>query len=91
MISTAFKIEITGNHLLPTIPQISFAGKICSKPEEVDDDCLFGVDLLEYNNFSFEIKGKINFKIQIVFEARSDSRSENLPQELKLKNQFLLQ
>jgi hypothetical protein len=84
MISTAFKIEITGNHLLPTIPQISFAGKICSKPEEVDDDCLFGVDLLEYNNFSFETKGKINFKIQIVFEAGPDSRFRKLASRIEI-------
>jgi hypothetical protein len=70
MIFTVYKIEITGNHIL----HISFAGKIYSKLEEVDNDCLFGVDLLEYNNFGFENKGKMNFKIQIVFEAGPDSR-----------------
>ena len=84
MISTVFKIEITGNHMLPTAPHISFAAKIYRKPEHVDDNCLFGVDLLEYNNFSFTNKGKMNFKIQIVFEAGPDSRFRKLLPKLEI-------
>jgi hypothetical protein len=52
--------------------------------EQIDDDCLFGIDLLEYNNFSFQDKGKMNFKIQIVFEAGADSRFRKLPLKLEV-------
>ncbi len=80
----AFKIEITGNHMLLTISHISFVGKIYNKLEEINDDCLFGVDLLKYNNFSIENKGKMDFKIQIVFEAGLIHASENLHQRLEI-------
>jgi hypothetical protein len=37
MISTTFKIEITGIHMLLTIPHLFYTGKIYSKLEEVVD------------------------------------------------------
>jgi hypothetical protein len=62
MISAAYKIEASDEFKLPlTEPNISFVGRISS--EQIDNDCRFGVDLLEYNNF--------NFGIQVVFGART--------------------
>ena len=85
MISAAFKIEIPENYTLQqTGPHISFARKIYSKPEEIDNDCSFGVQLLEYNNFSFGNKEKMNFKIQVVFEAGPDSRFKKLASRLEI-------
>ena len=86
MLSAASKIEIpedadTDEMKLPftTGPNISFVGKISSKAEQIDDDCRFGVDLLEYNNFSFGKKEKMTFKIQVVFEAGPEYVLESFP------------
>ncbi|GBB86648.1 hypothetical protein RclHR1_13010004 [Rhizophagus clarus] len=83
MISTVFRIETTESHMLPAAPYIPFSGRIYSKPEQIDDDCLFGVELLEYNNSSFANKEKMNFKIQVVFEAEPDSRFKKLAPRLE--------
>jgi hypothetical protein len=85
MISAAFKINISDgiNIKLPhTEPNISFVGKISSKAEQIDDDCRFSVELLEYNNFNFGNKEKMIFKLQVVFEAGPDSRFKKLPSRL---------
>ena len=56
MLSTAFKLEfhdiyeINKIHFLPTVPHISFAGKIHTAPQQSEDDCLIEIHLFEYNN-----------------------------------------
>ena len=62
MISTAFKMEFSEVELPSTGPYITFVGKICSKLKQDDNDCVFGVDATEYNNFSFT-NNFINWKI----------------------------
>ncbi len=90
MVSAAFKIEnsddIDINEIkLPlTGPNISFVGRISSKAEQIDDDCRFGVDLLEYNNFNFGNKEKMIFKLQVVFEAGPNSRFKKLATRLDI-------
>ena len=87
MISAAYKIEIPDiNEIeLPlTGPNVSFVGRISSKAEQIDDDCRFGIDLLEYNNFNFRNKEKMIFKLQVVFEAGPDSRFRKLPPRLDI-------
>ena len=40
--------------------------------------------MLKYNNFNFENKEKINFKIQVIYEAGSNSRFKKLVQRLQI-------
>jgi hypothetical protein len=85
MLLAAFKIEILNdiNIKLPLIkPSISFAEKISSGAEQIDDDCRLGVNLLEYNNFNFGNKEKMNFKVQVVFEAELGSHFKKLATRL---------
>ncbi|CAB4474712.1 hypothetical protein RhiirA1_438237 [Rhizophagus irregularis] len=83
MISTAFKIELIEDEIPSTGPYISFVGKVYSRPKQ--DDCVFGINVSEYNNnFNFTNKGKVNFKIQVVYDAGQDSRFRNLHQNWKL-------
>jgi len=75
MLSTAVKIEfhkiyeINKIHFPPTAPHISFAGKIHTAPQQSGDDCLIEIHLSEYNNFSFADKGRMNIKMQVVYDA----------------------
>jgi hypothetical protein len=41
------------NDLFPTSPYPSFVGRIYEDVKQNENDCKFGVTLLEYNNFSF--------------------------------------
>ena len=88
MISAAFKIESSSPYheiqLPPSGPHISFAGRIYSKPEEQENDCKFGVYLIEYNNFNFGNKEKMNFKIQVVYDAGPNSRFRKLSLKLDI-------
>ena len=90
MVSAAFKIEFPGIYeineiqLPSTGPHISFVGRIYSIPEQQENDCLFGIHLFEYNNFNFRDKGKVNFKIQVVYEAGPNSRFAKLASKLQL-------
>ena len=90
MISGAFKIDISKDvdineiKLPLTGPNISFVGRISSKAEQIDDDCRFSIDLLEYNNFNFGNKEKMIFKIQVVFEAGPNSRFRKLATRLDI-------
>ena len=84
MISTAFKMEFSEVKLPSTGPYITFVGKICSKLKQDDNDCVFGVDATEYNNFSFTNKGRISFKVQVVFEAGPDSRFRKFTPKLEI-------
>jgi hypothetical protein len=82
MVSSAFKI---GNYKIPlTGPYVSFVGKIYSKPKQEDDDCVIGINVNEYNNFSFTNKGRINLKIQVVYDVGSDSRFRKLTPKLEI-------
>ena len=67
-----------------TGPYGSFVGRICEGVEENENDCKFSVNLLEYNNFSFANKEKINFKIHVVYEAGPTSRFKKLATRLQI-------
>jgi hypothetical protein len=84
MVSTAFKIELTDDKFPSTGPYISFVGKIYSGPKQDDNDCVFGINVVEYNNFNFTNKGKINFKVQVVYESGPDSRFRKLTPKLEI-------
>ncbi|PKY57578.1 hypothetical protein RhiirA4_549707 [Rhizophagus irregularis] len=81
LVSSAFKIQ---NHDNTNLPYGSFVGRICEEVEQDGNDCKFGVNLLEYNNFSFANKEKINFKIHIVYEAGPNSRFIKLASRLQV-------
>jgi len=85
-----FKIEDSGPYneikFPPTIPHISFAGKDYARPEERENDCKFGVNLIEYNNFNFGNKEKMNFKMQVVYDAGPTSRFRRLAPKLEIEN-----
>ena len=56
LVYAAFQIpfsEDRENGLIPIGPYGSFVGKINEAIEPKGDDCKFGVNLSEYNNFSF--------------------------------------
>ncbi|GES86518.1 hypothetical protein GLOIN_2v1481254 [Rhizophagus clarus] len=72
------------DNLLPISPYASFVGKIYETVEQSDNDCKFGIILSEYNNFSFGNKAKTDFKIQVVYEAGSDSRFKKLAPKLSI-------
>src|SRR4051794_39926144 len=82
MVSTAFKLE--NYKITLTGPYISFVGKIYSKPKQDDNDCIVGITVNEYNNFNFTNKGRIYFKIQVVYDAGSDSRFKKLAPKLEI-------
>ncbi len=84
MISTAFRIESAEDELPSTGPYISFVRKIYSRPKQEENDCVFGVNVTEYNNFSFTSKGRINFKIQVVYEVGPDSHFRKLTPKLEI-------
>src|SRR6266498_5720798 len=88
LVSTAFKIPISENHetdLFQAEPYISFVGRIYESVKQNENDCKFGVNyLLEYNNFNFANKKKMNFKMQIVYKARPDSRFKRLASKLTI-------
>ena|SRR2546421_12807938 len=85
-ISAAFKISIPKNHndLHPSGLYGSFVGRIYEGIEQNDNDCKFDINLLEYNSFSFANKEKMNFKIQVVYEAEPDSRFKKLVPRLQI-------
>src|SRR6266540_1865522 len=87
LVSAAFKIPISENHetdLFQAEPYISFVGRIYESVKQNENDCKFGVNLLEYNNFNFANKEKMNFKMQIVYEAGPDSRFRRLASKLTI-------
>ena len=67
-----------------TVPYITFIGKIYSRPKQDDNDCIFGIDITEYNNFNFTNKGRITFKIQTIYEAGPDSHFRKLTTKLEI-------
>jgi hypothetical protein len=50
--------------------------------EQNGNDCRFGVNLSEYNNFNFGNRERMNFNIQVVYEACPDSRFRKLASRL---------
>jgi len=91
MVSTAFKLEsykipLTG----PYCPYISFVGKIYSKPRQDDNDCIVEINVNEYNNFNFTDKGRIYFKVQVVYDAGSDSRFKKLTPKLEVRKMIFI-
>ncbi|CAB5128338.1 unnamed protein product [Rhizophagus irregularis] len=81
LVSAAFKLPQTGNYddnLLPYGPYASFVGKIYEAVVQHENDCKFGVNLLEYNNFSFGNKERMDFKIQVVYEAGPNLRFKKI-------------
>ena len=86
MVSAAFQLPLPENNedkFFLTSPYASFVGKIYEAVEQNENDCKFGVMLLEYNNFSFGNKAKMEFKIQVVYEAGPDSRFKKLGSKLR--------
>lgn len=84
MVSTAFKLENFGHRIPLTTPYISFVGKIYSKPNQIDNDCVMGVNVNEYNSFNFTNKGRIDFKIQVVYDVKPDSRFKKLTPKFEI-------
>ncbi|CAB5313954.1 unnamed protein product [Rhizophagus irregularis] len=84
LVSAAFKIPTSENHDNINLPYGSFVGRIYEEVEQNGSDCKFGVNLLEYNNFSFASKEKINFRIHIVYEAGPNSRFIKLASRLQV-------
>ena len=85
LVSAAIKIENLITETPPlTEPHISFAGKVYSKPVEEESDCIFSVNLTEYNNFNFGSKERMNFKVQVVYEAGPNSRFRKLASRLDI-------
>jgi hypothetical protein len=87
LVSAAFKLPTTKNNefeLFPAGPYASFVGTIYEGIEQSENDCKFGVNLLEYNNFSFANKEKMNFKTQVVYEAGPNSRFNRLASRLQI-------
>ncbi|CAG8609985.1 1691_t:CDS:2 [Rhizophagus irregularis] len=84
LVSAAFKIPTSENHDNINLPYGSFVGRIYEEVEQNGSDCKFGVNLLEYNNFSFASKEKINFRIHIVYEAGPTSRFIKLASRLQV-------
>ena len=85
LISAVFKIENHNYDLYLTGPYASFVGRIYEGVEQNENDCKFGVNLLKYNNFGFANKEKINFKIQVVYEAGPDSHFKKLAPKLQIR------
>src|SRR5439155_12351170 len=84
MVSTAFKLENFAHRIPLTTPYISFVGKIYSKPNQIDNDCVMGVNVNEYNSFNFTNKGRIDFKIQVVYDVKPDSRFKKLTPKFEI-------
>ena len=85
MISAAYKIESIGaQNVPPAGPHFSFTRRVYKKAQEQENDCLFGVELTEYNNFSFGNKEKMNFKIEIIYESGPNSRFRKLSSKLEI-------
>ena len=40
------------------------------------NDCMIRVNINEYNNFNFTNKGRINFKIHVVYDIRRSGMKE---------------
>ena len=77
------------NDSYTTGPYASFVGRIYEEVEQNDDDCRFGVSLLEYNNFSFGNREKMEFKIQVVYERGLKSRFNKLTPSLQVEKLML--
>jgi hypothetical protein len=86
LVSAAFQLPPPENNdnLFLTGPYASFVGKIYEAIEQNENDCKFGVTLSEYNNFSFGNKAKMDFKIQVVYEAGPNSRFKKLAPRLSV-------
>jgi hypothetical protein len=86
LVSAAFKLPTLGNkdEFLPAGPYASFVGTIYEGVEQNENDCKFGVNLLEYNNFNFANREKMNFKTQVVYEAGPNSRFNKLASRLQV-------
>jgi hypothetical protein len=85
MISAAYKIESIGaQNVPPAGPHFFLLEEYIKKAQEQENDCLFGVELTEYNNFSFGNKEKMNFKIEIIYESGPNSRFRKLSSKLEI-------
>jgi len=85
LVSSAFQILSPQSYekdSFLTGPYASFVGKIYETVEQKDNDCKFGINLLEYNNFDFGNKERMEFKIQAVYET--GPRFKNLAQRLSI-------
>lgn len=90
MLSAAFKMEfpriyeVNKFHFPPNVPNISFVGRIHTAPQQNGDDCLIEVYLFEYNSFNFADKGRMNIKMQVVYDAGHNSRFEKISSKLQV-------
>lgn len=86
MVSAAFKLPTTeGNdNFFPAGPYASFVGTIYEGIEQNENDCKFGLSLLEYNSFSFANREKMSFKTQVVYEAGPNSRFNKIASRLQV-------
>jgi hypothetical protein len=82
LVSAAFKLPTSEK--IEAGPYASFVGTIYEGIEKNENDCKFGVNLLEYNGFNFANKEKMNFKIQVVYEAGPNSRFSKLASRLQI-------
>jgi len=72
------------DEFFPAGPYTSFVRTIYEGVEQNENDCKFGINLLEYNNFSFANREKMNFKMQVVYEAGPNSRFNRLASKLQI-------
>ena len=82
MVSAAFKLPTIKN--IEAGPYVSFVGTIYEGIEKNENDCKFGINLLEYNGFNFANKERMTFKIQVVYEAGPTSRFNKLASRLQI-------
>jgi len=82
LVSAAFKLPNIKN--IEAGPYVSFVGTIYEGIEKNENDCKFGINLLEYNGFNFANKERMNFKIQVVYEAGPTSRFNKLASRLQI-------
>jgi hypothetical protein len=85
LISAAYKVPFSEDYKTNSFsisPYASFIGRVSEAVEQNENDCKFGTNLSEYNNFSFANREKMNFNIQVVYEAGPDSRFRKLASKL---------
>ena len=87
MVSAAFKVPVVENYKndsFLSVPYASFVGRVSEAVVQNENDCKFGANLLEYNNFNFGNRERMNFNIQVVYEAGPDSRFRKLASRLTI-------
>jgi hypothetical protein len=86
LVSAAFKVPVENYKIdsFLVVPYASFVGRVSEAVEQNGNDCKFEANLLEYNNFNFGNRERMNFNIQVVYEAGPDSRFRKLASRLTI-------